>query len=101
MAVSTVTFMRGKEWWLSKTRKNGREVYPERILVGKLYKERVYLPCRYPMDDEKMAAVFDVMKGDDAEIAHIMADAMLVEFLKSCGYRRSAEAFERLPKWYS
>ena len=45
--MSRVVYMRGnQEWWLSKQRKNGHEVYPKRIFVGKLGKERRYVPCK-------------------------------------------------------
>lgn len=46
--MSEVIYMRGKEWWLSKTGrgKTRREHYPDAILVGKLGKERRYVPER-------------------------------------------------------
>lgn len=45
-----ICFMRGKEWWLSKTSSGKtnrrRQYYPDRILVGNLGEERVYVPER-------------------------------------------------------
>lgn len=55
--MGTVTFMRGKEWWLLKRGhgKTRRLHYPNRILVGELDKPRVYLPertCRNDNDND-------------------------------------------------
>ena len=46
--MSRVVFMRGKDWWLLKrgSGKTKRLHYPERIRVGELGKERVYVPER-------------------------------------------------------
>lgn len=44
----SITFTRGKEWWLQRTRKNGKQRYPDRIVVGDLRKARVYEPVKKP-----------------------------------------------------
>ena len=46
MDKSSITFTRGREWWLERVTMSGRERYPKRILVGELDKERVYVPER-------------------------------------------------------
>lgn len=46
MDKSAITFTRGSEWWLERVTMKGHERYPKRILVGKLDKERVYVPER-------------------------------------------------------
>ena len=104
------TRLRGAEWWIWKQRRAGsgpdgrpkrRTVYPERILVGAPDHERVYLPCRFAMTDEQMAAALDALPQDDPERSHMFADVLLLSFLRGCGYKQSALAFGRLRRYYS
>ena len=44
--MSSVTFIRGKEWWLSKDTPSGKKVFPERIVVGDPFSGRVYVPVK-------------------------------------------------------
>lgn len=46
MDKSAITFTCGREWWLERVTMKGRERYPKLIRVGKLGKERVYVPER-------------------------------------------------------
>lgn len=38
---------------------------------------------------------------DDTDIAHIEADDLLCEFLKSLGYQDVVDAYKAIKKWYS
>lgn len=46
MDKSSITFTRGREWWLERVTMGGRQRYPKRILVGEFGRERAYLPER-------------------------------------------------------
>ena len=37
----------------------------------------------------------------DEESAHIEADDLIIELLKSLGYEEGAQIFDDMPKWYS
>ena len=101
--MSRVTWMRGsQEWWLSKQRKDGREVYPKRILVGRLDRPRKYIPCLWKMEDEEFAVALEGLSAvGDTESSHFNADCMLSAFLRSVGYSKTADAYDSLDKWYS
>lgn len=43
----------------------------------------------------------NAVKKLDTESAHIVADDIIVTFLKSNGYKKLAAAYEAVPKWYS
>lgn len=45
MDKSSITFTRGKEWWLERVTLKGRQRYPKLIRVGELDRERV-VRCR-------------------------------------------------------
>ena len=56
MGKSSITFTRGKKWWLERITMDGRQRYPESILVGELGKEREYVQertCRMRFDDRE------------------------------------------------
>lgn len=58
MDKSSITFTRGKEWWLERVTVKNRQRYPKLIRVGELGKERVYVPertCRVVRSGEPSA----------------------------------------------
>lgn len=58
-----------------------------------------------PMDPElfsaKMLTISDMAETEDEEVAHMNADALLVEVLRAYGYDRGCDVFENMPKWYA
>ena len=58
-----------------------------------------------PMEPElfsaKMLSISDFAENEDEEVAHMQADALLVEVLRAYGYDRGCDVFENMPKWYA
>ena len=77
MIASVITFLKGREWWIDKRFKNGRRAYPDVIKVGKLYKEREYVPivrCR-DCEHARMDAGCCALNGfDEAEWVAVEPD---------------------------
>lgn len=95
MGRSRITYMKGKEWWLLKQRKDGSQVYPARILVGDLGRERVYVPESDASDDAETAEYLAAMWGNpELDARHVRSRACLCirSLLKKFGYERTAAA---------
>lgn len=57
---------------------------------------------RNDMDDDELAKEIEKeCFSHDPEEDHIKADELLVMHLRTLGFNKSADAFERVGKWYS
>ena len=54
MIKSSITYTKGKDWWLSRRDEDGREHYPDQIRVGSLEDPRVFVPERTCRDTDHM-----------------------------------------------
>ena len=54
-------------------------------------------------DDEAAAEMNEIIliSRGDPEAGHSMADALLLKVLRSLGYERTCDAFERVEAWYA
>lgn len=89
-----IVFTRGKEWWISKTgsgkTNRRRQYYPDLIRVGKLGKERVYVPertCRDVSEPPKDGGFWPTphFKCSECGEGHISMD--YVYYCPNCGAR--------------
>lgn len=45
-------------------------------------------------------AMLDIERTLDPEGAHVRADALMCELLRSLGYEKGVEVFENMSRWY-
>lgn len=50
---------------------------------------------------EEMKWIAKESKDGDVEMLHLQADDLLINFLKSLGYKDLARAYNRVDKWYA
>jgi hypothetical protein len=51
--------------------------------------------------DEALAALRELRDCGDTEAAHIDADKVLLKLLRHLGHGKIADAFDKVPRWYS
>ena len=51
--------------------------------------------------EEAIEKLKDEQKNDDIEMAHVRADDVLCDLLRSLGYGDVVEEYEKVEKWYS
>ena len=54
------------------------------------------------MTEEEAIKMLEICQSNsDVETAHEEADDIIVEFLVDAGYRKVADAYDKVHKWYS
>ncbi len=54
-------------------------------------------------EDELMQKFDEIMKKypDDTEMSHLYHDVLIIEYFRSIGFNRFADAYEQAPAWYA
>ena len=71
MIKSSITYTKGKDWWLSRRDEDGREHYPDQIRVGSLEDPRVFVP-------ERTCAMTESHTDDSCTVRRVMDDGTIV-----------------------
>lgn len=53
------------------------------------------------MDEEIATKLKQLHGSDDPEMAHGIADDLIIELLSSLGYTKTVDAYKGVPKWYA
>lgn len=56
----------------------------------------------HPITDKEAAKKMKLLGKDrDIEMSHGIADDLLVEIIRQAGFKKTADAYEQLTRWYS